>query len=128
MFTIDNEEKILRFNRGDDFSFIFHGFLDEDKEELYEFQKGDTVTFNIFEKKKYAKGYIFTKTFTVEEATKDLEISLNKLETQIETINNKAKTYYYEFILNGKYTICGHDIDGAKKVIIYPSEKDEKEE
>lgn len=126
MLTIDNETKTLRFNRGDDFSFIFHGFLDEDRKELYQFQKGDTVTFNIFEKKKYSKGYIFSKNFIVDEPTTDLEISLNRLETEIEVIKNKPNTYYYEFILNGKYTMCGHDEKGAKKVIIYPSEKEKE--
>lgn len=124
MLTIDNENKTIMFNRGDDFSFIFHGFIDDSHEELYEFQKGDKITMNIFTKNNYKKGYVFTKTFTIDKPTTDAEISLNKLDTQIETQANKGKTYYYEFILNDKYTMCGHDSVGAKKVIIYPSEKE----
>ena len=124
MLTINNNEKTIMFNRGDDINFIYNGYIDDKHEELYKFKKGDKVTFKIYEKKKYTKGYIFSKDFTITEETIDVEIGLNKNETIIGDLYNKSKIYYYEIILNDKYTMCGHDEDGPKKVIIYPSEKE----
>ncbi len=124
MLTINNNEKNIMFNRGDEINFIYNGYTDNNHEELYKFKKGDKITFRVYEKKKYTKGYIFSKDFVITEETTDVEIGLNKNETNIGDLYNKSKIYYYEIILNDKYTMCGHDEDGAKKVIIYPSEKE----
>ena len=41
MLTINNNEKTIMFNRGDDINFIYNGYIDDKHEELYKFKKGD---------------------------------------------------------------------------------------
>ena len=128
------EDKTIHLTRGDDttgeynkLAFYFPVFNAEtEEEEKYKFQLDDEITFVVFDKKGYTKKEVFTKKYTLKELgytepTEVVEIPLTSAETSVFELTNKAKTYWYDLVLNGKTTMLGYDDESAKRLIIYPN-------
>lgn len=128
------EDKTIHLTRGDDttgeynkLAFYFPIFNAEtEEEEKYKFQLDDEITFVVFDKKGYTKKEILTKKYTLKELgytepTEVVEIPLKSEDTNVFELTNKAKTYWYDLILNGKTTILGYDDESAKRLIVYPN-------
>jgi len=95
------------------------------KNELYEFQLEDKITFVAMQKKGYSKIEILRKEYTLKdlgytEPSISVEIPLTELDTKKFPLMNKAKTYWYDLVLNDTITMSGFDGSGGKKIIVYP--------
>lgn len=102
---------------------------DGEKETNYEFKPTDKITFVVFNKKGYTKNEIFKLEYTLEdlgytEPTEIVEIPLTEELTSKFPLLNKRATYWYDISLNDTLTILGFDDEGAKKIIVYPSDSD----
>ena len=98
---------------------------DKEEMELYEFQLTDKITFVVMEKKGYSKREIIRKEYTLKdlgytEPTTSVEIPLTEEDTKKFPLKNKAKTYWYDLVLNDTTTMLGFNEIGAKKIIVYP--------
>lgn len=98
---------------------------DKEEMELYEFQLTDKITFVVMEKKGYSKREIIRKEYTLKdlgytEPTTSVEIPLTEEDTKKFPLKNKAKTYWYDLVLNDTTTMLGFNESGAKKIIVYP--------
>ena len=135
MISIDEDQTTIRLTRGDathaDYNrvaFYFPIWDDTEEEETkYEFQTTDKITLTCYEKKGYTKKEIFKIEKTIAElgyeaATTTPELVLTSTDTLKFPIDNKARTYYYDLKLNDNTTIIGTDENGAKKIIVYPTE------
>ena len=99
------------------------------EEEKYMFKLDDVITFEVIDKKGYTKNEIIKKEYTLKdlgyvEPTEIVEIPLTSEDTKLFPLKNKTATYWYEIYLNHTTTILGFDNDGAKKIIVYPSDKE----
>lgn len=92
----------------------------------YEFQKGDKITFSIYEKNGYNKDAVMTKEIEVNEETKSVYIELTEKDTTFGTPFNKPTTFWYDITLNENLTIICYDEDGAKEFIQYPAKGDDE--
>lgn len=127
------EDKTIHITRGDatnEFNRLTFCFPYYDKEigteKNYKFQLTDKISFIVFEKRGYTKCEILRKDFTLAdigytEPTETPEIPLTAEDTKKFPLINKAKTYWYDIVLNDTTTILGYDNEGAKKVIVYPA-------
>ena len=98
---------------------------ENEKTELYEFQLKDKISFVVMEKKGYSRREIIRKEYTLKdlgytEPTTSVEIPLTEEDTKKFPLKNKAKTYWYDLVLNDTTTMIGFDGNGGKKIIIYP--------
>lgn len=100
--------------------------LDDLTEQYYQFQVGDIVKFNIYERKGYDKEPLLSKSIEVLEAAYELEIPLNEEDTTFGEIPNKATTYWYDITLNEDLTIVCFNEEGAREFIMYPAKGDEE--
>lgn len=96
------------------------------EEEKYLFQLDDEITFVVFERKGYTRKEILAKKYTLKdlgytEPTEIVEIPLTKEDTEVFELTNKAKTYWYDLVLNDEITMLGYDDESAKKIIVYPN-------
>ena len=91
----------------------------------YEFQPGDKLTFNIYEKNGYDKEPLKTKEVIVEEKGQTADIPLTSEDTTFDKPVNKEKIYWYDITLNDDLTVICFDEDGAKEYIMYPAKGDE---
>ena len=95
-------------------------------EQYYQFQVGDIVKFNIYERKGYDKEPLLSKSIEVLETAYELEIPLNEEDTTFGEIPNKAITYWYDITLNEDLTLVCFNEEGAKEFIMYPAKGDEE--
>lgn len=100
--------------------------LDTLTPQYYQFQVGDVVKFNIYDKKGYDKEPMMSKSFEVDTATYELALPLNEEDTTFGEIPNKATTYWYDITLNEDLTIVCFNEEGAREFIMYPAKGDEE--
>lgn len=91
---------------------------------LYEFQAGDKLTFNIYEKNGYNKSPLVTKETIVREKGTSTDISLTAEDTTFGNAVNKPTIFWYDITLNDDMTIIGYDENEAKEFIEYPAKGD----
>lgn len=118
MFIVNNDLSI-EANRGD---IIFFSVMAVDEEFTYQFQPGDIVRMAIYGRKD-ADNCVMQKDFPVVEATDNVFIHLEEIDTKIEDVISKPKDYWYEIVLNpdtAPQTIIGYDEDGPKILRLYP--------
>lgn len=133
MIAIGEDNTTIYLTRGDTthtdynrlaFYYPIYNYETEE-EEKYEFQPEDKITFVVYEKKGYTKNELLRKNYTISSLgyvipTTTPELILTEEDTKVFDLTNKAKTYWYDLILNDTNTILGYDQDGAKKIIVYP--------
>lgn len=90
----------------------------------YNFQNGDKLIFNIYEKNGYNKSPLVTKETIVEEAGISADISLTAEDTTFGNPVNKPTIFWYDITLNDDMTVIGYDEDDAKEFIEYPAKGD----
>lgn len=93
---------------------------------LYEFQVGDIIKLNIYERNGYDKEPLKTKSVTVATAGTSVDISLTEEDTTFSAVVNKPTTYWYDITLNDDQTVVCYNEDGAKEFIVYPAKGDEE--
>lgn len=116
MIKID-EDKVIHITRGDatnDINKLEVSYPD------YTFQANDELTLRVVLKKGYTSNILFEKTQTIDTAGTTVEFELTSNDTLTFPLENRKKTYWYDFILNGDTTIIGYDEENAKKLIVYP--------
>lgn len=91
---------------------------------LYEFQIGDKLTFNIYNKKGYDEKTLMTKEVSVEQKGNSIDIPLTAKNTTFSNPINKATTFWYDITLNDSMTVIGFDENEAKEFIMYPAKGD----
>lgn len=94
--------------------------------ECYQFQEGDKITFNIYEKNGYNKSPLMTKDVFITEAGESVNISLSEEDTTFGSPINKPTIFWYDVTLNDNLTVICYDEDGAKEFIEYPAKGDEE--
>lgn len=114
MFDIDNLSKTIYCNKRNAFSFIFKA------DEGFIFEPEDFIEFKVYKRNDLTKSPIIYKTLKVLEPTETIEISLTEEDTDIEEVENKSVTYWYEIELNNNNTLIGYDREGPKSFIVYP--------
>lgn len=87
----------------------------------YQFQIGDKITFNIYEKNGYGKEPLMTKEVEVTEVSDNVNIVLNENDTTFGNPVNKETIYWYDITLNDSLTVVCYNEDGAKEFIQYPA-------
>ena len=134
MVRIDeNDKETIYITRGDEttgkinrLAFYWEIYIMETGEkEKYEFQLDDKITFIAMQKKGYSKKEILRKEYTIRdlgytEPTMTPEIPLTEEDTKKFPLKNKAKTYWYDIVLNENTTIGGYSENGGAKIIVYP--------
>lgn len=138
MIFIESDNVTIHMTRGDStqekfnrlaFQFPIYNIATE-KEELYEFQLDDKISFVVMNKKGYDKEELLRKEYTIREMgyttpTTTPEIRLTSEDTKSFPLANKKKTYWYDLVLNDETTMLGIDADGAKKIIVYPESEED---
>lgn len=94
---------------------------------LYQFQVGDKVKFNIYEKKGYDVEPLLSKEVTISTASDECIINLTESDTTFGEISNKPVTYWYDITLNEDMTIVCYNEDGAMEFIQYPAKSGDDE-
>lgn len=92
----------------------------------YQFQVGDKVRFNIYEKNGYGKEPLMTKEIKVTESTESVNIPLSEEDTTFGSPVNKATIFWYDITLNNNLTVVCYNEEGAKEFIEYPAKGDEE--
>lgn len=106
-------DKNIYLNRGDAITIVLANNSDT-------FQLNDTIKIYICEQGDYSN-VIFSKTFTVEEESNEVSLSLTSAETRIgEPIKSGSKVYWYEIELNNHTTLVGYDNNGPKLFTLWP--------
>lgn len=137
MIAIENERTLIvtRGNKTDELNHIafylpIYNTVTK-KEEKYSFKPTDKITFIVSDKKGYDKDTVLTIEHTLSEMgyleeTCFPELILTPEDTKAFDMLSKKKTYWYELILNENHTIIGHHHEeGAAKLIVLPSAKDD---
>lgn len=88
---------------------------------IYEFQIGDKITFNIYNKNGYNKNILMSKEVHVTAASDSIDIPLLEENTIFVNDINKPTIYWYDITLNDCMTVVGYNEDGAKEFILYPA-------
>lgn len=139
MIYIDEDQETLYITRGDvpkDFNrvaFYFPVFnMETGKEEKYQFQPSDKITFVVKDKKGYTKQEVLRVEKTIEELgyklpTEMPELYLTEEDTKAFRLLNKRRTYWYDIVLNDTTTILGYDDEGAKRLIAFPEAREKNE-
>lgn len=87
----------------------------------YQFQIGDTITFNIYEKNGYGKEPLMKKEVVVTEEAESVNILLTEDDTTFGNPVNKETIFWYDITLNNNLTVICYNEDGAKEFIEYPA-------
>ena len=137
MIYIGEDRQTIYLTRGDvpkefnkvAFYFPIYNFETE-QEENYEFQLTDKIAFVVKDRKGYTKPEVLRVEKTLAEMgytepTQYPEIQLTEEDTKAFELLNKQKQYWYDIVLNDTTTILGYDIDGAKKLIVFPEANEE---
>ena len=118
MFKIINKNQIL-INRGD--IGIIDLTIPISKEENYEFEQGDVITFAVYNTNSYQKDPIIYKEVIVEnDGQTVVTIELEPEDTKVGPVINMPAQYWYEIQLNYDQTIIGYDNNGPKILTLYP--------
>ena len=122
MFKIINKNQIL-INRGD--IGIIDLTIPISKEENYEFEQGDVITFAVYNTNSYQKDPIIYKEVIVEnDGQTVVTIELEPEDTKVGPVINMPVQYWYEIQLNKEQTILGFDDKGPKMFILFPEGSD----
>ena len=122
MFKIINKNQIL-INRGD--IGIIDLTIPISKEENYEFEQGDVITFAVYKTNSYQKDPIIYKEVIVEnDGQTVVTIELEPEDTKVGPVINMPAQYWYEIQLNKEQTILGFDDKGPKMFILFPEGSD----
>lgn len=138
MITVDKDGTTIRVTRGDAtggynnklaFKCPYIDMKTKEKKEMT-IKLNDVISFVVYEKKGYTKKEILRKDYTLRKIgyrkeTTTPELPLEEIETKKFPLTNKPVTYWYDIVINNKYTVIGYDDKGPKKVVVYP-EADEK--
>lgn len=138
MIAIDEDRTTLRLTRGDmtgnfnnNIAFCCP-YIDENtgEEKLYTVGLDDKITLVVYEKKSYTRKEILRKNYTLRQlgykyGSEKPELPLTEADTKKFPLTNKPVTYWYDIVLNDKYTVIGYDENGAKKLIVYPEAEEE---
>ena len=100
--------------------------LDTLTEEYYQFEIGDIIKLNIYERNGYDKEPLKTKIIEVEESSDEVLIPMTEEDTTFGEIPNKPVTYWYDITLNDDLTIVCYNEEGAREFIMYPAKGDEE--
>lgn len=92
----------------------------------YQFQVGDKITFNIYEKNGYNKEPLMSKEIEITEISESVNIPLLEENTTFGNPVNKATIFWYDITLNDNLTVVCFNEDGAKEFIEYPAKGDEE--
>lgn len=95
--------------------------------ECYQFQEGDKITFNIYNKNGYDKTPLMSKEIFVAEICESVYFHLTEKDTTFGKPVNKPTIFWYDITLNDKLTVICYDEEGAKEFIEYPAKGDEEE-
>lgn len=87
----------------------------------YQFQIGDKITFNIYEKNGYNKDPLLKKEINVTSMGSSIDIPLLEKDTTFTNSINKETIFWYDITLNNNQTIVCYNEDGAKEFILYPA-------
>lgn len=90
----------------------------------YQFQVGDKITFNIYEKNGYAKEPLMSKEIQLTGISESVDIPLTEEDTTFGNPVNKATIFWYDITLNNNLTVVCYNEDGAKEFIEYPAKGD----
>ena len=100
--------------------------LDTLTEEYYQFEIGDIIKLNIYERNGYDKEPLKTKIIEVEASSDEVLIPMTEEDTTFGEIPNKPVTYWYDITLNDDLTIVCYNEEGAREFIMYPAKGDEE--
>lgn len=137
MIAIGEDRQTIYLTRGDktdDYHKIAFQYpilnYETGKEELYEFQPEDKISFVVINKKGYTKTEVLRIEKTLlemgyTEPTTTPEIQLTEEDTKSFDLLNKSKTYWYDLVLNDSTTLLGYDDEGSKNIIVYPEAEEE---
>lgn len=114
MFRIDEKQNI-HLSRGDEMEFDVE-FVDVESGEKYVFQDGDKLTFTV--SKNLRKNYIIQATKYIYEPSETAHFKI----TDTRWLNECAyvQELEYDVILNDKFSVICYDLEGAKKLFLYP--------
>ena len=87
----------------------------------YQFQIGDKITFNIYEKNGYGKEPLMIKEIKVTDVAESVNILLTEKDTTFGNPVNKETIFWYDITLNDNQTVVCYNEDGAKEFIEYPA-------
>lgn len=87
----------------------------------YQFQVGDKIRFNIYQKNGYDKEALMSKEIEVIEAAEVAEIPLTEEDTTFGNPVNKETIFWYDITLNNDLTVVCYNEDGPKEFIEYPA-------
>lgn len=133
MIAITEDNQNIEITRGDatqkDYNILAFKFpiynVETQQEEDYEFKPTDKITFVCFDKKGYTKEEILRKSYLVSDIgytqpTTIVELPLTSEDTKKFPLSNKAKTYWFDLVLNDEVTILGMDSEGARTIKVFP--------
>lgn len=114
MFKIDDKQNI-HLSRGDEMNFDVE-FVDVETGEKYIFQNGDKLTFTVA--KNLRKNYVFQLSKYIAGPTESVNFNI----TDTLWLNECAyiQELEYDIILNDKFSVICYDLEGAKKLFLYP--------
>ena len=122
MFIIDDKQNI-HLSRGDEMNFDVE-FVDFETGEKYVFQNGDKLTFTVA--KNLRKNYVFQLSKYIAGPTESVNFEI----TDTLWLNECAyvQELEYDVILNDKFSVICYDMQGAKKLFLYPRTYEEGSE
>ena len=91
---------------------------------FYKFQKGDKVTFSIYNKNGYDREPLMKIDIEVLTEADSVDIPLMEENTTFGNPVNKETIFWYDISLNDNQTVVGYNEDGAKEFILYPAKGD----
>lgn len=138
MITVDKDGTTIRVTRGDAtggynnklaFKCPYIDMKTKEKKEMI-IKLNDVISFVVYEKKGYTKKEILRKDYTLRKIgyrkeTTTPELPLEEIETKKFPLTNKPVTYWYDIVINNKYTVIGYDEKGPKKIVVYPEADEE---
>ncbi len=131
MIEVGEDQETIYVTKGDTPIFnkiaFYLPMYDVESKEVknYTFQLDDKISFIVKEKKGYNKKDLIRiektlKQMGYEEPTEYPELIFTNEDLKAFYPANKAKTYWYDIVLNDTTTVIGYDENGAKKIIVYP--------
>jgi hypothetical protein len=114
MFIIDEKQNI-HLSRGDVMDFNVE-FVDVNTGEKYIFQSGDKLTFTVA--KNLRKIYTYQVTKYIEGPTDTVNFNIDNTLWLNECAD--IQELEYDVILNDQYSVICYDLNGAKKLYLYP--------
>lgn len=121
MLIIDEKEKKINITYGDVGAFLVEA--EDENGENYVFKIGDVVRLKVYRPYKPSEVMIQKDVVVTEEGNTQVNISLDKEDTEFEKLLKIQKDFWYEIILNhhdNPNTIIGFDKEGPKIFTIYP--------